>query len=154
MRTFIRLGAALAIGATLVACSGLPNGNGGGGSGSDDGGGGAATDGSGGDGSGTGTGMGPGLTIDEAIRSTAGGPLLVNGYLVINNLGEMRLCSALAESYPPQCGGESLRVRGLELATLDADMQSAERTTWSEDQIQVLGTVEDGTITVESNAMP
>ncbi len=148
MRTLIRLVATLVIGAGLAACSGLPSG--GGDTGGDDG----STRGPGGDGSSTA--VGPGISIEEAINSDLDRPLLVNGYLVISNLGEMRLCSALAESYPPQCAGESLRVRGLDLATLDADadMQSADRTSWSEAQIQLLGTVEDGTITVETNSMP
>src|SRR5262245_59379029 len=46
---------------------------------------------------------------DEPQRVT--GNLLVQG-------DEVRLCSALAESFPPQCGNPSLVVEGLDLETV------------------------------------
>ena len=54
---------------------------------------------------------GGGLTVQEALDSDAEGPLLVRGYLV-RRRDETRLCTALAESDPPQCGEPSLRVEG------------------------------------------
>lgn len=50
----------------------------------------------------------PGISINEALSSDLLGALLVNGYLVIrggehDDPEEVRLCEALAESYPPQC---------------------------------------------------
>ena len=54
---------------------------------------------------------GGGLTVQEAIDSDAEGPLLVRGYLVRRG-DETRLCTALAESDPPQCGEPSLEVQG------------------------------------------
>ena len=54
---------------------------------------------------------GGGLTIEEALETTAEGPLVVAGYLIEQD-GELRLCSAILESYPPQCGEPSLEVRG------------------------------------------
>ena len=44
--------------------------------------------------------VGPGISIAEALDSTLDGPLLVNGALVIRS-DEVRLCEALAESFPP-----------------------------------------------------
>lgn len=94
----------------------------------------------------TGAGMGSGLSIEEAMASDAEGPLLVNGFIVRNG-DEIRLCSAVAESFPPQCGGASLLVEG----DLDLD-QFATRTegdvTWTDGEIQLLGEVEGGVITV------
>ena len=54
---------------------------------------------------------GGGLTIEEALETTAEGPLVVAGYLIEQG-DEIRLCSAILESYPPQCGEPSLEVRG------------------------------------------
>lgn len=53
--------------------------------------------------------------MQEAIDSRLDGPLQVQGFL-IERAGELRLCSAILESYPPQCGEPSLRVEGGDLA--------------------------------------
>jgi len=84
-------------------------------------------------------GPGGGLTVQKAIDSDVAGPLLVKGYLIAR-AGELRLCSAILESYPPQCGEPSLRVEGTSLAP-------------SEKQISLLGEVEAGTITVSETAI-
>ena len=82
---------------------------------------------------------GGGLTVQEAIDSDLDGPLLVRGYLIERN-GELRLCEAILESYPPQCGEPSLRVEGAAPAA-------------SEEWASLLGDVEDGTITVSETAI-
>jgi hypothetical protein len=51
------------------------------------------------------------LTIEDALAAAAQGPVLVTSY-VIRRDGRLRLCSAILESYPPQCGEPSLEVRG------------------------------------------
>ena len=122
----------------LAACSAAP---GSGGTG----------DGSAGDG--PSTGVGPGISIEDALGSTLDEPLLVNGALVAQQDGEVRLCSALAESFPPQCGGASLRVEGLDLSTVEG-LTSANGVTWSEDQVQLLGRVENGVLTVDQTSLP
>lgn len=88
---------------------------------------------------------GPGLTPAEALASDLEGPLLVNGFVVATG-DEVRLCSALAESSPPQCGGESLAVVGLDLDTLEGTRTEGS-TTWTEASTQLLGTVADGILT-------
>jgi hypothetical protein len=77
---------------------------------------------------------GGGLTVSEAIASNLDGPLLVRGYLIERD-GELRLCEAILESHPPQCGEPSLRVEGDAAAV-------------GEEQTSVLGEVRDGAITV------
>ena len=57
------------------------------------------------------SGVGPGISIVEAFASNLEGPLLVNGHLHVQN-DQVRLCELLAESFPPQCGGMSLVVKG------------------------------------------
>ncbi len=82
--------------------------------------------------------LGGGLSIQEAIDSDLDGPLMVRGYL-IEREGELRLCDAIRESYPPQCGEPSLRVEG-----------PAPRP--SEERVSLLGEVQDATITVSETA--
>jgi hypothetical protein len=64
----------------------------------------------------------------------------VNGALIVTG-GETRLCEALAESFPPQCGGERLIVEGLDLSAFDLTESSGVR--WSDQPVQVLGIVID-----------
>ena len=100
---------------------------------------------------------GGGLTIEEAIASTLEGPLMVKGYLVAPEGGPVRLCSALLESYPPQCGEPSLVVEGLDLATVEGLTSTSEpdlaQVTWSDAEISILGDVEDGVITVSQTSL-
>ncbi len=97
-------------------------------------------------GSGPISGVGPGISIGEALTSNLDGPLLVNGLLHAQN-DDVRLCETLAESFPPQCAGRSLVVEGLDLMTIDG-LTSAGSYTWSDQTVQVLGTVEGGVLTV------
>jgi hypothetical protein len=85
------------------------------------------------------TAVGPGISIEEAIGNGGGQPLLVNGALFVDPEGVVLLCDAIAESFPPQCGGLRLEVRGLDLASLP-DLEEANGVRWAE-QVQLLGTV-------------
>lgn len=93
---------------------------------------------------------GPGILVAEAIASTLDGPLLVNGAVVITD-GEARLCFALAESFPPQCGGEAMPIVGLDLATLD--LQRADNARWTASRVQLLGFVRDGVVVIDDAAL-
>jgi len=109
-----------------------------------------STDATGGDGndlvSGPVGGVGPGISIGEALTSNLTGPLLINGLLHAQN-DQARLCETLAESFPPQCAGRFLVVEGLDLMTMDG-LRSEGSVTWSDQPVQVLGTVEDEVLTV------
>jgi hypothetical protein len=98
----------------------------------------------------SGLGAGPGISIDEALASDSDEMLLVNGNLLAQS-GEVRLCSALAESFPPQCGGPSLVVDGLKLEEVDGLVTEGD-VAWTDRPIQLLGVVADGTLTVSENA--
>jgi hypothetical protein len=98
----------------------------------------------------SGLGAGPGISIDDALASDSDEMLLVNGNLLAQD-GEVRLCSALAESFPPQCGGASLVVEGLKLEEVDG-LVSEGAVSWTDRPIQLLGVVGDGTLTVSENA--
>ena len=100
-----------------------------------------------------------GLSIDEALASELDGPLMVKGYVVAAEGGPVRLCSALLESFPPQCGEPSLVVEGLDLDALDGLKSTARdggivaEARWSEQPVSLLGTVEDGVLTVSAHAL-
>ena len=93
---------------------------------------------------------GPGISIEEALASDLDEMLLVNGNLLAEG-GEVRLCSALAESFPPQCGGASLQVEGVKLEEVDGLVTEGD-VSWTDRPIQLLGIVEDGVLTVSQNA--
>jgi hypothetical protein len=98
----------------------------------------------------SGLGAGPGISIDDALASDSDEMLLVNGNLLAQG-GEVRLCSALAESFPPQCGGASLVVEGLKLEEVDGLITESD-VSWTDRPIQLLGVVGDGTLNVSENA--
>ena len=82
---------------------------------------------------------GGGLSIEEAIASPLAGPADGQGYLLALDGEDVQLCSMLAESYPPQCGGPSLIVNGLHLETVDGLVQPDDPalagTAWSEEPV-------------------
>jgi hypothetical protein len=91
------------------------------------------------------------LSIQEALASEQTGPILVRGYLLADG-ATLRLCEALAESYPPQCGGPALEVIGAKLLEQRQLSKTSGAVTWSDAPVQLLGVVEDETITVSENA--
>lgn len=87
---------------------------------------------------------GNGLSISDALSTDAAGPLMVRGYYVDSGSGPM-LCEALAESFPPQCGGASIPLG--DLSAVDPDSIQTERSTsWSDDALFVLGEIIDGVL--------
>jgi len=85
---------------------------------------------------------GGGLTVAEALAGDAAGVILVTGYYVDSGSGPL-LCEALAESYPPQCGGASIPLA--DTSAVDPDsVQTVEQTSWSDDPVIVVGEIVDG----------
>jgi hypothetical protein len=96
-------------------------------------------------------GTGPGITVKQALAARTTDPLLVRGSVVAEG-GTIRLCYAILESYPPQCGKPALVVVGLELQTIGR-LTTANGVTWSDREIRLLGTVTAGTLTVTVTAV-
>lgn len=94
-------------------------------------------------------GMGPGISVADAIAFGGDEILLVNGSLYRGQDGVMRLCEVLMESWPPQCGGPSLVMEGLDEKSVP--WQEADGVRWT-DLTQVLGRVTDGVLRVEVTA--
>lgn len=88
-----------------------------------------------------------GLTISEALASDVTGIIAVQGFLLDDGTGA-RLCEALAESFPPQCGGASIPVTGYE-EVLDVPLQSEQSTTWTDDWVTFFGEIVDGVFVVD-----
>ena len=97
------------------------------------------------------SGVGPGISVTEALDSTLTGRLLVNGFIVTAPDGLVYLAELLAESFPPQPGGDKLIVEGLDIDAFTG-LTSAQGITWSDETVQVLGIVADGTLTISATA--
>ncbi len=82
------------------------------------------------------------MTIADA--ASASGQVTVTGFLV-NVAGESRLCEALAESFPPQCGGASITLTGLDQIDPD-DLKTEGDVTWTDNAVTVFGEMVDGTL--------
>ena len=94
-----------------------------------------------------------GLTVEEALASETREPVLVRGHYVARAHEPARLCSALAESFPPQCGGPSLRIETDELD--ENELEGLRRTpdgavAWTEREVQLIGLVRDGALVIEA----
>jgi hypothetical protein len=90
-----------------------------------------------------------GISVEQAVD--AEGPAVVDGSLLARG-EDVRLCAALAESFPPQCGGASITVVGLDLEELDG-LTTEGDVTWSDLPIRVEGVLADGVLTVDENAL-
>ncbi len=84
-----------------------------------------------------------GLSVAEVLADTTGGPLVVQAFIVADADGAARLCDALAESFPPQCGGAAIEVSGLPLELLDG-LEASGTVLWSEQPVQLIGSVKAG----------
>lgn len=81
------------------------------------------------------------MTVADALAHQPTDDLvLVSGALFVDAEGGMLLCDAVAESFPPQCGGARLAVEGLDLATIDG-IEEANGVRWAEDVV-LFGSVE------------
>jgi hypothetical protein len=86
----------------------------------------------------------PVLTVAEAASRT-GERVTVRGWLVDDG-GTTVLAAMLAESYPPQAGGDTLVVTDPRLGD-EVALESASGVRWSADQVLVTGVVRDGELT-------
>jgi hypothetical protein len=86
------------------------------------------------------------ITIADAIDGGPGGTVTVAGFIVATG-DEVLLCEALAESFPPQCGGLSIPVDGFGEVELQG-LPSEGDVTWSDFPITLQGEVVDGRLVV------
>jgi hypothetical protein len=84
------------------------------------------------------------LTVEEALAADPDAPLVVRGFLFVAEDELPELCDLVLESYPPQRGGASVEVEGLDLGAypLEEDAESGLR--WSDGAVDVDGRLSDG----------
>jgi hypothetical protein len=83
----------------------------------------------------------PGMSVADALGHRATDDLVtVTGALFVGADGTILLCDAIAESFPPQCGGDRILVEGLDLDEV-ADLQSEGDVAWAEG-VTLFGSVE------------
>ena len=87
------------------------------------------------------------MTISDALVSDAGTVIAVQGFFFDDGSGP-RLCEALAESFPPQCGEASIPVTGYE-EVIDVPLQSEQGVTWTDQAVTFLGEIVDGTLVID-----
>ena len=82
-----------------------------------------------------------GISVAEAIGHQPTDDIVaVTGALFAGRDGTVLICDAIAESFPPQCGGARMRVEGLDLASLPG-LQTEGDVSWAEG-VTLLGSVE------------
>lgn len=91
-----------------------------------------------------------GLSVADAIASDTGGVMAITGFIVENDTGA-RICDALAESFPPQCGGASLSISSLE-AVDPEDLRTEQGVTWTDQPVTVLGDIVDDRLMVVADS--
>jgi hypothetical protein len=85
--------------------------------------------------------IGPGMSVTDALDHKATDDLVtVSGALFVSPDGDVLLCSAIAESFPPQCGGDRIQVEGLDLEDV-AGLQTEGEVSWAE-SVSLFGSVE------------
>ena len=109
--------------------------------------------------------VGPGLSVADAIASTLGSPLLVNGF-IFTEAGEVRLCSSLLHGDPTaadllagnvfeehvMCGEPTIEVSGIDPATV-AGLEFHGAAGWTNEPTRVLGVKIDGVLTVSGTML-
>ena len=82
-----------------------------------------------------------GISVAEAVGHQPTDDIVaVTGAVFATPDGTVLICDAIAESFPPQCGGERMRVEGLDLASLPG-LQTEGDVSWAEG-VTLLGSVE------------
>ena len=82
--------------------------------------------------------------IAQALEAAEGSEVTVSGHLIADSDGNARLCSVLAESLPPQCGGDRIDLLGFDASSVPnsktpqrpSEIQTAR---WTDDYITVTG---------------
>ncbi len=87
------------------------------------------------------------MSVSDVLAGDVTGAAAVKGFLVVD-AGGARLCEVLAESYPPQCGGEALPITNYE-GFVGVPVQEAQGVTWTDDVVSFLGMIVDGTLVVD-----
>ena len=81
------------------------------------------------------------IEVAELLDGSSPREASVIGFVVIDE-GVARLCEALAESFPPQCGGSAVAIANPDALTVALEQEQAVR--WTNERVRLDGTY-DGT---------
>ena len=87
------------------------------------------------------------MDIEHALGIRGSKKMQVRGFLLCWDGEPLLLCSEFLESLPPQCGGPSLVVEGLDINTL-TDVNRSDGCAWSAGPVELHGVVHDGVLQV------
>ncbi|MDH3425813.1 MAG: hypothetical protein OEM22_03990 [Acidimicrobiia bacterium] len=95
------------------------------------------------------------LAVPVASNEPDGTVVEVAGFIFVEG-GDVRLCEAIAESFPPQCGGSRIFVDGLDpavlgpqLVTASGDLEPASDVAWTNDVVTMSGQMMGGRLQFE-----
>ncbi len=90
---------------------------------------------------GAGTPAGDPLTVEQALAHRGDEPVAVRGMAYDGGDGVVRLCAAILESFPPQCGGDHLGVTDADalIGQLEVALQVEGDVAWSPGEVVVWG---------------
>ena len=88
------------------------------------------------------------VPVGDAVAAGVQGPFLISGFLVVDASGA-RLCEALAESFPPQCGGTSIPLQPAE-APAGSTTTTEGDVTWTDQPLLLEGEIVDGAFVVRT----
>lgn len=94
--------------------------------------------------------MPPVDTLSVADVLAAGnidGRFVIAGFVFVDADGSARICDAILESYPPQCGGDSIPLTG-DLSNYE--LTSDQGLSWSDAPLRIEGSFDGTTFTVAS----
>ena len=82
--------------------------------------------------------------IAQALEAGEGSEVTVSGHLIADSDGNARLCSVLAESLPPQCGGDRINLLGFDASSVPNSKtpqrpSEIETARWTDRYITVIG---------------
>ncbi|MFC5930275.1 hypothetical protein [Cryobacterium melibiosiphilum] len=89
------------------------------------------------------------ISVDELVSRSADTPVSVTGLLYDDSSGT-RLCGAVMESFPVQCGGPSVDLVGLDMTTVSGTT-SDQGITWKEAVVLTVQRTGSGSFTVLSS---
>lgn len=82
----------------------------------------------------------PPISVAEALEAEHGQTVVVTGALFVDADGTVRLCDAIAESFPPQCAGDRIVVEGVDLEDVPG-LQTEGEVSWAE-TAEIIGSIQ------------
>jgi hypothetical protein len=86
------------------------------------------------------------ITVEQLVARSSDSPITVRG-LLLSTGGETRLCAAILESFPPQCGEPSVVLVDIDPASVDG-IEEAGDVIWKDGATLQVQRQQDGTFRV------